>query len=450
MERDKKFIVKKFFNEYLDLNRSKEDEQVTVESIRNGVEFKGTNLWILIFATFIASLGLNVNSTAVIIGAMLISPLMGPIMGVGLAVGLNDFELMKRSLKSYLVATLFSVITATIYFAFTPLDEVQSELLARTSPTIYDVFIALVGGLAGIVALATKEKGNVIPGVAIATALMPPLCTAGFGLATGNLFYFLGAFYLYFINSVFISLATYIGVRVMHFQRKQFVDKVREKLVRKYIIGIAIATMCPAVYLTYNIVRETIYQSSANSFITSELQFPDTQVLSREISFDKREIKVVLIGKEVSDDQLQAARHKLAEYKLNDTKLSVFQGVNGAGSMDISNIKSLVMEDFYKNSEKQLASQQATLDSLNRILPDFTGSNLMNERMGQEIKVLFPYVKTISVSKSLQLNVDSIRMDTVTFAFVDCNKQPSKQEREKMMEWLRARTGAGKLRLVVE
>lgn len=450
MERDKKFIIKKFFNEYLDLNRSKEDEQVTVESIRNGVEFKGTNLWVLIFATFIASLGLNVNSTAVIIGAMLISPLMGPIMGVGLAVGLNDFELMKRSLKSYLVATLFSVITATVYFAFTPLDEVQSELLARTSPTIYDVFIALVGGLAGIVALATKEKGNVIPGVAIATALMPPLCTAGFGLATGNLLYFFGAFYLYFINSVFISLATYIGVRVMHFQRKQFVDKVREKLVRKYIIGIAIVTMCPAVYLTYNIVRETIYQSSANSFISSELQFPDSQVLSREISFDKQEIKVVLIGKEISEDQLQAARHKLVDYKLNNTKLVIFQGANGAGSMDIGNIKSMVMEDFYKNSEKRLASQQAALDSLNRILPDFTGSNLMNETMKQEIKVLFPTIKTISVSKSLLLNVDSTRMDTLTFAFVDCKKQLSKQEQEKMLEWLRARTGTSKLRLVVE
>lgn len=450
MERDKKFIIKKFFNEYLDLNRSKEDEQVTIESIRNGVEFKGTNLWVLIFATFIASLGLNVNSTAVIIGAMLISPLMGPIMGVGLAVGLNDFELMKRSLKSYLVATLFSVITATVYFAFTPLDEVQSELLARTSPTIYDVFIALVGGLAGIVALATKEKGNVIPGVAIATALMPPLCTAGFGLATGNLLYFLGAFYLYFINSVFISLATYIGVRVMHFQRKQFVDKVREKLVRKYIIGIAIVTMCPAVYLTYNIVRETIYQSSANSFISSELQFPDSQVLSREISFDKQEIKVVLIGKEISEDQLQAARHKLADYKLNNTKLVIFQGANGTGSMDIGNIKSMVMEDFYKNSEKRLASQQAALDSLNRILPDFTGSNLMNETMKQEIKVLFPTIKTISVSKSLLLNVDSTRMDTLTFAFVDCKKQLSKQEQEKMLEWLRARTGTSKLRLVVE
>ena len=450
IKRDKKFIIRKFFNEYLDLNRSKEDEQVTVDSIRNGVEFKGTNLWVLIFATFIASLGLNVNSTAVIIGAMLISPLMGPIMGVGLAVGLNDFELMKRSLKSYLVATLFSVTTATIYFSFTPLDDVQSELLARTSPTIYDVFIALVGGLAGIVALSTKEKGNVIPGVAIATALMPPLCTAGFGLATGNLLYFLGAFYLYFINSVFISLATYIGVRVMHFQRKQFVDKAREKLVRKYIVGIAILTMCPAVYLTYNIVRETIYQSSANSFISSELQFADSQILNREVSFDKREIKVVLVGKEVSEAQIQSARNKLSGYKLSDTKLVIFQGVNNAGTMDIGNIKSMVMEDFYKNSEMQLLAQQAELDSLHRTLAAFTGSNLVDTKMGQEVKILFPYIKTISVSKSLQLDVDSARMDTLTFAFVHCNKQLTKQEKNKMFQWLQARTGTDKLRLVVE
>ena len=251
----RKYLIRTFFKNYLELNRTEAEERETVESIRNGVEFKGANLWILIFAIFIASLGLNVNSTAVIIGAMLISPLMGPIMGVGLSVGLNDFELMKRSLKSFLVATLFSVMTATLYFLFTPLDEVQSELLARTSPTIYDVFIALVGGLAGIVALSTKEKGNVIPGVAIATALMPPLCTAGFGLATGNWLYFLGAFYLYFINSVFISLATFIGVRVMRFQRKQFVDKAREKLVKRYIVAIAVLTMCPAVYLTYGIVK---------------------------------------------------------------------------------------------------------------------------------------------------------------------------------------------------
>ena len=393
----RKYLIRTFFKNYLELNRTEAEERETVESIRNGVEFKGANLWILIFAIFIASLGLNVNSTAVIIGAMLISPLMGPIMGVGLSVGLNDFELMKRSLKSFLVATLFSVMTATLYFLFTPLDEVQSELLARTSPTIYDVFIALVGGLAGIVALSTKEKGNVIPGVAIATALMPPLCTAGFGLATGNWLYFLGAFYLYFINSVFISLATFIGVRVMRFQRKQFVDKAREKLVKRYIVAIAVLTMCPAVYLTYGIVKETFYQSAANSFISTELQFPETQVLSREISFEKREIKVVLLGKEIPEDQLALVRSKMDRYKLHDTKLVVFQGMNQNGTMDISNIRTLVMEDFYKNTESRLLAQREELDSLHNVLAAFSGSGQVDARMGQEMKVLFPEVRTISL-----------------------------------------------------
>ena len=200
--------IKRILTIHFDLRQEKEDEQETIDSLKKGVEFRGTNLWVLIFAIFLASLGLNTNSTAVIIGAMLISPLMGPIMGFGLGLGIADFDLVKRSLRNYLTATLFSVVTATIYFLISPISEAQSELLARTSPTIYDVLIAFFGGLAGIVAGSTKSKGNVIPGVAIATALMPPLCTAGFGLATGNLSYFLGAFYLYFINTVFISLST--------------------------------------------------------------------------------------------------------------------------------------------------------------------------------------------------------------------------------------------------
>ena len=436
----KKFLLRKFFDEYMDLNRSKEDEQVTVDSIRNGVEFKGTNLWILIFATFIASLGLNVNSTAVIIGAMLISPLMGPIMGVGLAIGQNDFELMKRSLKSFMVATLFSVVTATLYFLFTPLDEVQSELLARTSPTIYDVFIALFGGLAGIVALATKEKGNVIPGVAIATALMPPLCTAGFGLATGNLLYFLGAFYLYFINSVL--------VRFMHFKRKQFVDKEREKMVKRYIIWITIGTMCPAVYLTYNIVRETFYQTSANNFISHELQFPDTQVLNREINYSDKTIKVVLIGKEVPENLIVAAQTKLPDYKLGNTKLTVFQGVNN-GVEDLSSIKTMVMEDFYKNSQQKLNEQTEEIDSLQRALSLFSGSYVVNERMGKEMKVIFPEVQSFSVSKGMELNIDSNRIDTVTYAVIGCNRPMSVMDRAKMLQWLQARTEAKKLKLII-
>ena len=449
MEKKQKYLIKGFIEKYLDLNKNKEDEQLTVETIRNGVEFKGANLWILIFATFIASLGLNVNSTAVIIGAMLISPLMGPIMGVGLAIGQNDFELLKRSLKNYLVATLFSVITATLYFSFTPLNEVQSELLARTSPTIYDVFIALFGGMAGIVALSTKEKGNVIPGVAIATALMPPLCTAGFGLATGNLLYFLGAFYLYFINSVFISLATVIGVRVMHFQLKAFVDKEREKMVKRYIVLIALGTMVPAVYLTYGIVKETFYQSAANHFISKEMDFPETQVLDRKISYDTKEIRVVLIGKEVPEDRIVEARSKLKDYKLNNTKLVVFQGVNNS-TADISNIRSMVMEDFYRNSEKELASQKQKIDSLEKIVQLHKETGMADMKIASEMKVLFPTVSTLAMTQTLKLNIEAVQTDTVTYVILGCEKSPSATEKKKMAEWLKTRTGAKKLKLIVE
>ena len=445
----KKYLVRKFYDEYLDLNRSMEDERLTVESIRNGVEFRGANLWILVFATFIASLGLNVNSTAVVIGAMLISPLMGPIMGVGLAAGINDFDLMKRSMKNYFITTAFSVTTATTYFAFTPLDEVQSELLARTSPSIYDVFIALVGGLAGIVAVATKEKGNVIPGVAIATALMPPLCTAGFGLATGNLLYFLGAFYLYFINSVFISLATFLGVRFMKFKHKEFVDKNRERLVRKYIVTITLVTMCPAIYLTYGIVKETFYHSAVDDYITEELQFPNSQILSREISYPRREIKVVMVGGEISESQIAAAERKLEKYNLGGTRLVVIQGMN-SGEVDISNIRSMVMEDFYKKSEQRLAADQHEIDSLKARLMHYTRSEQADVRLAGEMKALFgEAIRSVALSRSVRLELDSLREDTLTFAILQCAKEPSAAEKKRMTDWLRTRTDAKKLELII-
>lgn len=196
-----KFAIKSFLGEYLDLRKDKDNELATVDSIRKGVEFKGANLWILIFAIFMASLGLNVNSTAVIIGAMLISPLMGPIMGVGLSVGLNDFELMKRSLKSFLITTAFSVTTATI-FSFLPLLPVHSQSCWHVHRPLFMMYSSRFWWFGRCRGSLYQGKGNVIPGVAIATALMPPLCTAGYGLASGNLIYFLGAFYLYFINSV--------------------------------------------------------------------------------------------------------------------------------------------------------------------------------------------------------------------------------------------------------
>ena len=370
MKTDKRnvFAIRSFLSEYLDLHKDKDDESLAVDSIRKGVVFKGANLWILIFATFMASLGLNVNSTAVIIGAMLISPLMGPIMGIGLAVGVSDFDLVKRSFKSFLITTAFSVVTSTIFFLISPLAEAQSELLARTSPNIYDVLIALFGGLAGVVALSTKEKGNVIPGVAIATALMPPLCTAGYGLATGNLAFFLGAFYLYFINSVFIAVATFIGVRVMKFRPKEFVDKTREMKVRKYIVLIVILTMVPAIYLTTGIIKETVFKNSASRFIAEELQFDNTQIIDKTIHLNdsnkEREIRVVLVGAEVPEAAINVARQKLPKYNLKDTRLVVIQGLGDSNTPDLSTIKASLMEDFYKESRMKIQSNEEQIKLL--------------------------------------------------------------------------------------
>ena len=322
-------------------------------------------------------------------------------------------------------------------------------MLARTSPTIYDVFIALFGGLAGVVALSTKEKGNVIPGVAIATALMPPLCTAGYGLATGNLIYFLGAFYLYFINSVFISLATYIGVRLMHFQRKEFVDKTREKTVRKYIVLIVILTMCPAVYLTFGIIKSTLYEAAANRFINEQLNFENTQVLDKKINYEHKEIRVVLIGPEIPDASIAIARNKLEAYQLKNSKLIVLQGMNNE-AVDVSSIRAMVMEDFYKNSEERLQEQQKKIAKLETTLEQYKEYDTMSRTLVPELKVLYPSITSLSISHSLETQVDSMKTDTVTLAVLQFSKHPSGAEKEKISAWLKARVKAKKLRLITE
>lgn len=449
------FVFKSFIEEYMDVRRDKADESEAVKSIREGVEMKGATIWILIAAILLASLGLNVNSTAVIIGAMLISPLMGPIMGVGLAIGLGDFDLMKRSFKNYLVITLFSVVTATLFFLISPsVSEGQSELLARTSPTIYDVFIALFGGAAGFIALSTTKKGSVIPGVAIATALMPPLCTAGFGLATGNLLYFLGAFYLYFINSVFICVATFLGTRFMRFSRLKYVDKEREKKVRKYIVWVVVLTMIPAVYLTYGILNDTIYEGSVNRFVNEQLSFENAQVVDKKV--EKRdgtkELRVVLVGKEVADSTIIMAQRRMADYNLGDTKLVVLQGVSGqqAASMDITSVRAQVLEDFYKNGEVKLQQQAVLIDSIQGILNSYLTYDELARTLMPEMKVLYPQVTRFSLSRSLEMSVDSARADTVTFAIIHLNKRMDDREKAKMVEWMKARTNSRELRLLLE
>lgn len=314
--------LRKYFNPIPD----KEDEAQTIENITNGVRFRGAQLWTLVFAIFIASLGLNVNSTAVIIGAMLISPLMGPIIGMGLAVGIGDWSLLKTSGKNFLVATIISILTASVYFLVSPFNEVQSELLARTSPTLYDVLIAFFGGAAGFMATATRGKGNVIPGVAIATALMPPLCTAGFGLATGRWIYFLGAIYLFYINTIFISLSTFLGTKLLHFHQQKHLTPERTRIVKRYIVILVVVTMIPAAIGTVSLVRQSIFRSNVSNFINAEWNIPGTQILSHDADTGTHTLHLVAVGREIPEDSIAIRRQRMADYHLGDYQLQVIQG----------------------------------------------------------------------------------------------------------------------------
>ncbi|MFA6872611.1 MAG: TIGR00341 family protein [Bacteroidaceae bacterium] len=445
--------LKYFLSEYFDLSKDRIDEQIVKQDIIGGVDFKGAQLWILIFAIFMASLGLNLNSTAVVIGAMLISPLMGPIIGLGFSMGINDFELMKRSLKSLLVTTLLSIIAATIYFLFTPLSEAQSELLARTSPTIYDVFIALFGGFAGFIAVSTRIRGNVIPGVAIATALMPPLCTVGYAIANAQWSYALGAFYLFFINSIFIGSATFIAARRMHFASKTFVDKSREKRVNRSIIAITILTMIPAIYLTYGIVQETIYQKAAQDFINRCLTFDGSKILSKEINYKKREIQVSFIGKEISKSQINKARAQLLDYKLQKTKLFISQGFTG-NELDVNSLRSMVLKDFYTSAQQQLELQRSHIDTLQHQLALYKESEELSRRLLPEVLALFPSVKALTLARTLSTSttatVDSLRYDTLTLALIETSNYVSMDNRNKLEKWLMARTKTKRLKLLIE
>ena len=426
-----------------------EDEQEIVKQITSGVSFRGANLWVLIFAIFIASLGLNVNSTAVIIGAMLISPLMGPIIGMGLAMGINDLNLMRRAVKNFGVATLISVLTAMVYFLITPLGEAQSELLARTSPTIYDVLIATFGGAAGILALCTKGKGNVIPGVAIATALMPPLCTAGYGLATGHFLYFLGAFYLFFINTVFISLATYVGVRLMHFHRLEFNNQALAKKAQRMVMGIAIVTMIPATFMTIGIVRRSIFDNKVNSFVKVELSQPGTQVLSSNIDEEHQVLNIVAVGKEINNATEEAAKKRMEQYGLGKYTLNIIQGEGSDSILSLSN-KLTQMNNSRDDERKKLVAMSAEIGELNSRLDSYTKYETLTQEVCSEMKALYPQVKAVSISRVSQSSRDTtaVRRFVAAIISLDDKARISPADKAKLHDWLQARIKADSLVVV--
>lgn len=430
--------IRKYFTQYFSLTDYLVSQAEAEQAIRDGVTFRGTNILILILAIFIASLGLNTNSTAVIIGAMLISPLMGPIIGIGLGVGIQDFELIKRSLRNLLMATGFSVLTSTLYFLISPVSEGHSELLARTSPTIYDVLIGFFGGGAGIIAIGSKSKGNVIPGVAIATALMPPLCTAGYGIATWQPNYFFGAFYLFLINSIYIALSTFIGVKLMHYTPVQTDNPVRAHKVRRIVYSIAVLTLLPSLYLTYNMLRSSRFQTNADRFVAAECRFPATRVLSSEASFEdgQKTLTITLIGRALPTDSLNLAlSSRLKFFGLEGTKINIIQG----DTSDVSSIGGSSVRDIYEMAQASIASRQETIDSLRAIITLTQKNDTIAGRLAPEIKVLFPQIKDLAISRAIFGNMNTSALDTVNVALISYSSPLPADKRSELERYLAAR-----------
>ncbi|MFC6266976.1 DUF389 domain-containing protein [Frigoriflavimonas asaccharolytica] len=434
-------FVKKL-DSVFNLFSQKENFEEVLDSIKASVPFKGTNLWILIFAIFIASLGLNINSTAVIIGAMLISPLMGPIIGVGFAVGVNHPALLKLSLKNYAFAFFVGLATSTIYFLISPLSEAHSEILARTSPNIYDVFIAFFGGAAGMLANGSKLKGNVIPGVAIATALMPPLCTAGYGLATGQYSYFFGATYLFLINTVYIALSTFLVVKVLNFSSYNFMKD--EKLEKKsqvimwVLVGL---TLIPSIYFGYVMIKKNTFETNAKSFIANEAIFPNNFLLQKDVNFEESVITLTYGGQKLEKKDLELLKKQSSIYHLENVKLIVKQGFNFAlPNSNNSDKAKLTTNEQPSVSTDNFAKVVAFQDSI-------TKSQKLSAQVFKELKSQNPNISEFSISYVV-VNTDSTSAKQ-KIIFVKTEDEMKSDDKEKLKNYLRLRTENDSAKVII-
>ncbi len=405
--------LRNFLNETLRIEGNAHPEE-TIESIKADIDFKGYNVWILIFSILIASIGLNVNSGAVVIGAMLISPLMGPILGVGMSMGINDWVTLKRSFRNFAIMFTVSIITSTLYFSLTPLVDAQSELLARIRPTLLDVFVAFIGGLAGILAANRRIKNNVVPGVAIATALMPPLCTAGYGVATGQWDFLFGAFYLFLINSIFISLATFVTVRFLNFPVKEFVDQARARKARNYMAIVLILIVGPSAYTFYNVVTESIFNRRVDSFITENVFYEGAELVKNEVVFSDEGpplISLSFFGQPVPESLINSWRAKLGNYGLDGSEIRVFQG-SSVEQMNSEEVSKLV--DVYTESQKQIQSKDETIARLRLALEKSREGQIPIEQISKELSSMYDGLYSLSLARMVEYR--SGVMDTLLMA----------------------------------
>lgn len=377
----------KFFNLW-NLHEGEENKEKVLVDITNNISFKGANLWILACAILIASIGLNMNSTAVIIGAMLISPLMGPIVGAGFALATFNFELLSKSLKNLLIATCVSLIVSTIYFYLSPFKEVQSELLARTSPTIYDVMIAFFGGIVGAISITRKEKGNPIPGVAIATALMPPLCTAGFGLATGDFKFFAGAIYLYAINCFFIGISTYLIIKFLKYKPQEITTNLKiAKNVRYGITILLFLITIPSLYIAYQLLQEKKYTQNVNAFLDKEFVEKGHTIIYKKINFksNPKKVEIALITKKFDSLELNRLNDLLKIYTIPNSELIIKQNTQ--------DLKQEILAEL-KNNNNISKGDDIQIKNLRQAIAKY---QLYDQEFITDISIVFPEIQSYSV-----------------------------------------------------
>jgi uncharacterized hydrophobic protein (TIGR00271 family) len=419
--------MKKFFEKVLDLRATSDFEKAKC-TISEGVSLRGYNLWILLCAALLASLGLDTNSTAVIIGAMLISPLMSPILGVGISVAIHDKGLLVRSLTNLGMAVAISLFASVLYFILTPLGEVTPELQARTFPTLLDVLVALFGGIAGIVSISRRDPTNAIPGVAIATALMPPLCTAGFGIATLHWDYFLGAFYLFFINAVFISLTTYLIAQYLHFPRRELVNKQLEKKYSRWFTVISIVVLLPSIYFLYTVYKKEVIKKDINNLVITPIKNHGNEILKWDT--DNRDsvvwIKVYHSGARLSDS-LQAsidtslAKNGMQHYLLKPMRVNLTKE-------EVSQLSAEMTRQMFQEMHLEEIKQESLVNGSGQ-------DTLPINQLNKEVKIVFPFVDTISCGW-LTTPGASNAADTLPVIFYHSKRTPANSQIKRFYSFL--------------
>lgn len=438
--------VRKFTSELLEI-RSNTDPAATKESIIADIPFKGHTSWILICSIFIASVGLNANSTAVVIGAMLISPLMGPILGMGMSLAINDIDLLRRSLKNFMVMVVLSVLTAYLFFVFFPLRDESSELLARTKPDIRDVLIAFFGGLALVIARAKKGTiASVIFGVAIATALMPPLCTVGFGLAIGKPLYAFGAMYLFIINTIFIGLATFLVIKYLRFPMVRYANSKRRRFIARIASLVGVAVMIPAGFTFYNALKESRFSADAQRFVNIELEaLPNASYLKRNVNLNynpdgENTIELFSFGEyQIPESTLNMLKQRLRDYSgLRNTDITV----NQSKSSSLDELK--YMQALRERDSLDLLSQSEQIAFLQNKVRELSALERMKipfQELTKEIKINYAGIQGIGFA--YQIRSDFKTMDTIPLFQIKWTKETLAdqiiRDQKKLENWLKVR-----------